>query len=282
MKIDVVVDYITVTTETRAVALETYVSPWFSEAAILGLKVFPWGANGYRGYTVPEGELSWGTGGAGKGIVRAWGGRSSAYWYELGMLGDNVSRIDLAVTAFFDSSRPDVARLAYCQLPDDSPRLKTLVMGTKGQTLYIGSRSSRVFLRLYDKGAKEGSYEPGLCWRYELEVKGPGAFSLFNSLAASNDARQAIVPLVRSSFETRGVSVPFDADSKVISIDWSRQTKLDKLEWFRKQVSPSVTKLLLMGFEPEVLEALGIMQHWRRQSADENIEPKFSLETLDS
>lgn len=48
------------------------------------------------------------------------------------------------------------------------------VSGETGDTLYIGSRTSEKFLRIYDKGAEQGD-EPGTRFRVELECKGGAA-----------------------------------------------------------------------------------------------------------
>lgn len=83
------------------------------------------------------------------------------------------SRIDVA----FDVERHFSVPEAYFTWQGKS---RTKVSAIENQTLYIGSRKSEMFWRIYDKAAEMGRPELSPLWRFELELKGERARQFWN------------------------------------------------------------------------------------------------------
>lgn len=86
------------------------------------------------------------------------------------LMGASVSRIDIAIDI------PEHLDLkAYKAALDEGAAVTrardwNLIVGRTGQTLYVGSRTSEKFLRIYDKAAEQNTEGPW--FRIELECKG--------------------------------------------------------------------------------------------------------------
>lgn len=90
----------------------------------------------------------------------------------------HASRLDFAVDVREGQADPTHIEAAWHAGKLDTHARKMTVIqatrrgqGTTGKTVYIGSRQSQAFLRVYDKGAEQGTTED---WtRIELEMKHP-------------------------------------------------------------------------------------------------------------
>lgn len=174
-----------------------------------------------------EGYRMVGAGGAAWGlrpedtILRLSGAAAHEWWVEAVQHADNVSRCDLEVTARLPSPVVDLHREHERQHATRTirgrgkPPVVGIIEGarytatgerrTTGGTLTIGSRSSDVYIRAYDKGAERagrsapppaegGSWGPGLWWRYEVEYK-------------RRRARDAVRALLDTPADQRGAAV---------------------------------------------------------------------------
>lgn len=85
------------------------------------------------------------------------------------------TRLDLAVDLIEEVSVPVLRALALHSMNDGAIRKRKwseIVNSEGGNTFYIGSRSSDLFGRLYDKGAQQGTHDIGIWTRVEFELKG--------------------------------------------------------------------------------------------------------------
>ncbi len=134
-----------------------------------------------------------------------------------------------------------------------------------GETLYIGSRRSDQFGRLYDKAAEEANTALfGRKWRYEVEYKDRRAQNVMKALIEP-EKRVPLPALIQNAvwwwFDERNIPplfdraynqrVAFETSGKIT--DTSRQ-----LTWLTKQVQPTVKRLLAQGEEDAVWAALGL------------------------
>lgn len=88
-------------------------------------------------------------------------------------LGGSVSRIDIAVDCKGQSDAADVYGCHISGSMKTRAQKVNMVIGTEGNTVYVGSRTSERYLRVYDKAAQmkmEGNWT-----RIELECKGEKA-----------------------------------------------------------------------------------------------------------
>jgi hypothetical protein len=118
-----------------------------------------------------------------------------------------------------------------------------VISNDNGHTIYVGSRQSERFIRIYDKAA-ESKIQGELWFRFELETKGDVAKALAQQLVSRNDwnatfdgLARAMVNLPNSSdyerFFTRGV-VP-------IGLPKLERTS-DREKWIESQVIPAVAR----------------------------------------
>lgn len=181
-------------------------------------------------------------------------------------LASHVSRLDLCVTARtgdaddtlivggFHAGRTAVFHGGH------KPAFELLQHSQRGTTLYVGSRASRSFGRLYNKHREsERDYYAG-CFRYEVEQKNDVAGDRAAYLAADPDRRGTIQRDVHSFFAKRGVQPCFPDGDGRLSVEPYRPHTDDqrRLLWLAGQVRVSVKALMDRGRTDDVLAALGL------------------------
>jgi len=179
---------------------------------------------------------------------------------------DNCTRVDLAVTLKFEEEVDPLVRQHYAEANrfrrESRPELgiKLIEGNEKAQTLYVGSRASDLFCRVYDKGAEAGNDSYQHCLRYELEVKGDPARRCAAYLAAAADRSAACASAVYQHVTRRGIQPHFSAAHSDMRINYIRPSTDDasRMAWLTNSVRPVIARLLLTRSPMEVLEALGI------------------------
>src|SRR3972149_6100989 len=270
------VDYLTITVSNpdKAVLLMQEAQRLKDDLTECGWKVRKWGMQGYVGYFIAG--LRWGM--RTDGCIMMLSGQDAAInWVPALALAQNVTRLDLAVTVALAGPITDVAKRAYALMltdPHGCPSKKRkdsyVENSAGGQTVYIGSRASDQFGRLYDKGcesAKDACAPPGLLWRYEVEFKSYRAKKLARQMEKtareeSVSVSGEIANLVRTWFIARGIRPLYGAGYHrgewVLELE-ARITDDDcSLNWLTLQVRPTVDRLRDRGRSAEVFEALGI------------------------
>jgi len=236
-----------------------------------GGKRRPWFFYGYSGFSIVtlEGHLATGKGTRG-GIVQSSGevsnllSREHARWEGAGV---KPTRVDLAVTLTLP--RPvELVRLALEKQRDDW----TVIVPSKkvgGGTLYVGSRKSTTFGRVYDKGAELNQRLPSssqiainYLWRAEVEYKQAQARAVWEEVKSSLDEgnlREFIIDVVVTWFANRGVGLPFSPNAaSIISVASRGVDDVRSLKWLHEQVRPCIWRLAENGRTAEVAEALDI------------------------
>ena len=233
-----------------------------------------WGMKGYVGYNIAG--LRWGIRDD-SDICMLSGPVAALNWEPALALAENVTRLDLAVTLTLSKPKLDVARAAYSLIITDpdkchcKKRKFTFIENNAGgQTLYIGSRASDQFGRLYDKGCESQELvcaPPGVIWRYEIEFKSYRAKNIAAQLAETHrkeesDISSDIGHFVNLWFLGRNVTpiwvaAPDDMDW-TCEIDAAITDDDASLRWLSIQVRPTVERLLDRKRADEVFEALGI------------------------
>jgi len=254
-----------------------------------GGKKRPWFFYGYSGFSVvtPEGHLATGRGTRG-GIVQASGevsnllSREHARWEQPTL---KPTRVDLAVT-FALPAPVELVRLALEHQQDDW----TMIVPSKkagGGTLYVGSRKSTTFGRLYDKGAElNQALPPGsqiatnYLWRAEVEYKQVHARAVWQEVIKSlqgGNLREFIVDTVITWFNKRGIGLPVSPSaSSIVSVASRAVDDIRSLKWLHEQVRPAVWRLAENGKIAEVAEALDVQPRNFALEAPRYLEENFN------
>jgi hypothetical protein len=189
----------------------------------------------------------------------------------------HCTRLDIQVTAELAGAHPDFLKRIYESQGASNgvqgrPSKYTHIRSTDGgQTLYVGSRSSMRFGRVYDKGVEQKSHEPGRCFRWELEIKDVLADQAVAMLVGSVDVQRSILGLVGSFFSERNVPVLWSVPSieekfiipRIVTDDAS------SLKWLRGPVATTVARLMETVGPEQTISAL--LSKWRDGGTDDDI-----------
>lgn len=268
-QLETAVDWLTVTTAKESVGLQWTDRYMQYRDGLPGdnphLVQKTWKTLGYEGVGVPGIRI-----GKSKdlGFIAVLSGQVSNELWKFFLPGARrVTRVDLAVTARFGIALPGLSKRYYeyvQECTEARPAQKyTLIENTKGgQTLYVGSRSSQQYGRVYDKGVEAKSAPPGFCWRYEVEYKKPLAQEITRVLkSVGQQESKAIVGTVHRWFASRSVPPMFrpEGDSIGTTVEAKVITDDRKVNWLRSQVAPTVAYLIARGRGHDALYALGLM-----------------------
>lgn len=222
----------------------------------------PWHWKGYHG--IHKGQLTYGRRDDSDIIQLS---SDAAHLYGLGLwdLASGCTRIDLAVTVKPKGEVSDAIRThydearAYRKLNRPSLDVRAILGNDKWQTVYIGSRSSDLFARIYDKGAESGLSDYDGSIRYEVEVKGKVADRCFTTLGATSDRAAWIRNVVHQHFARRGVEPAFGPLDPGLRINAIRPITTDasRLRWLAETVKPTVERLLIDHQPEQLMAALG-------------------------
>jgi len=173
--------------------------------------------------------------------------------------GCSISRLDLAKDI---TETPIDLPTIYQSLERGEARGTTRKFGRvtsndNGYTIYIGSRQSERFIRLYDKAAEQGLANRD--WkRLEVETKGMVARSVALALTNTNDWSQIFDNVVRGA-----IWLPKNADwlaffpMGIVTIGLPKETKeTDREKWIESQVTPAVAKHWIEHPESKAVQAL--------------------------
>lgn len=230
---------------------------------LCGNDLLPWHWNGYDGARC--GHASWGTRHDG-GYLRVSSDAAHVWWADIWKATNHYARLDLQVTvenlpagfdlALYTRNAAKVAPLRRGR-PIEWQYLETR---EKGCTTYVGSRSSAVFGRVYDKSAERGGDHLGGTWRYELECKDDAADGYARRLASAANPSATLTGLVHKWFHIRSVAPAFTptVDAELPMFDPNTTDDAKRLAWLRDHVSITVAKLLAKGYRNEVLQALNL------------------------
>jgi hypothetical protein len=222
----------------------------------------PWQMKGYRGWHTPHVRM----GSRPSGVLLSLSSqKSSDNWRDALAAAENCSRLDCAVDVRCDPPKPTVALDIYRNMghkPSRSgrPSSSRLIMGSDGgSTVYIGSRQSEFFGRVYDKGIEQQTHRRGEWWRWELEVKGSSAKVLSHQLSSVDVESVAIGCIVARWFRERcGVSFTFSDAIALCKWEPEPTTVDQKLLWLSRQVRPTVIELLRRGERERIWAALDL------------------------
>lgn len=154
----------------------------------------------------------------------------------------NITRLDLAIDDFTGRFTPDGLHSEMSKARTHAK--KVMLLKGDGDTLYVGSRTSTKYLRVYDKARQTDT--PGQWVRVEIELKGDAAQNAANALQGNSLAIVAMTAI------TDFVNFPENAawmeamNSAVPGIIEPTRRKLtDTRSWLLGTVAPSLAKEVL-------------------------------------
>lgn len=257
------IDWLTMTTRTDDIGFGWYdiYKKYRDEHIKEELKESPYHNGFYGGVRI--GSLAWGYSEA-LGYILVLSGQDANLLFDKLKPGTlRVTRLDLCVDVLLEEAE-SLAQRNFSAL-EKTKRLRakpSLYRGRDGgDTLYVGSRQSQQFGRLYDKGVQAGMAGSGLLWRYEVEFKTPLSGQIYDKIKSDtpNQRAERIRATVKAWFEERRIPVVFNVDNAPLIIMQTEArvtTAQRKLAWLRSQVQPSVQSLIESGYGKDVLHSL--------------------------
>lgn len=271
------IDYFTITAKLSSAGEVWKRAKMVAQTLELTYTPRPWRFFGYQGFIYSHpivGHFAYGESSNDlMGVIAQGSGELSARFCSAFFVeASRWSRIDLAVTVELDQADETIAEGYYNYVNNNGygHRTYSIIKNTLGgSTLYVGSRSSNEFGRIYDKGI-ESKITPvkGKIWRYEVELKGEKSKIASNQLKIYGDhmdhKSHPIVTTVYDWFNARGCAPIFlrrGQDGLDLVLHAENKSYDQKLVWLRKQVSPTVRDLITLNRTDEVMKALGITDY---------------------
>jgi hypothetical protein len=196
-----------------------------------------------------------------------------------------ATRIDCQVTIYTGDDRASHitsqmhAAAAEADRRPTNRRFKIDTYGQRGsiETVYIGSRSSSQFARIYDKEVQSRDAYYAGCVRYEVQFKAELARALGTEVYDSPlQPAYHCGPVVQAWFHQRGVSLPCVFSAPTFDLPRvGRPTDDDEraLQWLHRQVRPSVSDLLTRVSRETIMYTLGL-------STEDDSQMVYALEEI--
>jgi hypothetical protein len=232
--------------------------------------VKPWAWQGYSGMKCGQVEIG---DRLDSTIVRLQGKAADDWLREKLPTGHNITRLDIALTFWSDLNRDGLIALHSLEAEGKRNTLQSrpfrvrLIDGKgDGNTLYVGSRSSELWVRIYDKEKSPNTtdeYKGAL--RYEVELKEDTAREALERCTRRGYSARSCLEVLTSLLIRRGICALGTGGicGEIFPPSSLPVTSLeDSLRWLETQVRPSVSRLMREGYEQEVLEALGLGRYF--------------------
>ncbi len=177
----------------------------------------------------------------------------------------NVTRLDLQNTIQSETDVPTHARDTLRFLEDEhekSGSKKPLNVEykrrqKKGDCLWIGSRTSPRFFRIYDKTREQNGLVPPNLWRYEVEFKAKQAAQVWRTMVQSHCSTKVITEIVVAGFALKGIDLSWieHAEPRRLPSSYQKTDIERKLRWIQRNVSRTSKELVEAGYGD-------VLRHW--------------------
>lgn len=165
-----------------------------------------------------------------------------------------VTRLDLAIDVL--GTHIDLMSLGYSARVKDAPgtaRKVNFYGGNDGQTVYVGSRSSEKFMRIYDKAAEQ-KMQGALWTRFELELKGDSARAAASQMMLLSDLeRPEFIKGLMKSLYNPDVQVYQDViNAQAIPLETSKDVQDNTVTWLMNSVARTLAKTMVRRADIDV------------------------------
>lgn len=159
---------------------------------------------------------------------------------------DTCRRLDLAIDAVETGLNIDALFKALKQgKATTNVKKYSLITGNQGDTLYIGSRESEQFIRIYDKAKEQGDFTSDKI-RIEIELKGSRALQMadYISGATETEAIRRTQQLINSvvDFNTKVWSEIMGTEN--VGLAKAKDELPDTEKWLMQSVAPAMAKYI--------------------------------------
>jgi hypothetical protein len=178
-------------------------------------------------------------------------GSAASNAFALCDYAQSCSRIDVQITIRMECGSVDAMMLYLLASALDAPTRRGKPVSVSSvfdrescQTIYIGKRSSDIFLRIYNKFAESGKEEYRDCVRFEVELKGKAAQQLWDYSASNDVGTMHALQVLIGLFARRGINIK-EYTSLIEPVDFApreRSAADVTMAWYRRQVAPSLKK----------------------------------------
>jgi len=139
-----------------------------------------------------------------------------------------------------------------------NPELQLTDTPQGAKMLTVGSRTSQLYGRMYDKFRESAMPEYASCVRWEVETKAETAKDLNGYMRDHRGEAGTTRAIVKQFWEHRGMSPFWDTFEGMENRPPAKRSKTDetKLAWLATQVRPTLTTLAEHGKIEEAIRAL--------------------------
>lgn len=198
-------------------------------------------------------------------LVRLSGETAGAHWWHLVRHAKKITRLDLAVTVRPVPADPRLAAKHLRQVlrwrKGRAQPFKVNYHGTPEgiQTIYLGSRTSATYGRIYDKWAESEEDRWRDSWRYEVECKDAVATRLARVLVGEPDRDWPVRVYVYDWFTKHGCRPWFPRPGGDVHAPSAREATEDDrtMRWWDEQVATVYARLAPKFGTRRMLSALG-------------------------
>lgn len=202
-------------------------------------------------------------------LLQVSGQTAAEAWTRLVSCGGLPTRLDVQVSLRLPTSQPlfwssflrpstrkhqrPKSSLPRCGRRSDS---SGLALGT------VGDRTKARYLRVYDKGVEQGTHEPGIYWRMELEAKKALARNLWADLQTTGDVQSWAFDTLSEQWKLSGYCWPLSgarSGRRGVSAYERRDVDAVRLaKWARESVAPAMQRLVAKYGAAEVRRLLDL------------------------
>jgi len=280
--IDIGLDWLTLTTKESSRGAEWH-EAFVGVASVEQARGHKWREVHLLGYAGEQcGHIFWGKGQNGW-MVRLSSQLADEQGYLFAPEAVHCTRIDMQVTCEFTTRAPHLIERLYehavaAPAKNGRPPAYTLLKQSDGAcTLYVGSRSSGLYGRIYDKGMEQALGEPGKYIRFELECKDWASDQAVAIVRPSSSPEAQMMAMVGRFFTDRSIAVPWSyvRPEETFVPPKLKTEDAQVLKWLRGPVATSVARLMdTVGYE-QTLRAL--FCKWRESNSDDDIIGQMAL-----
>lgn len=223
----------------------------------------PWFFRGYEGVQSANGEVSYGVNKKdARTILIARGAVADDIFITRPPRPSMLSRIDIQTTVVYEYPQYDLLKHIYEFAGGVVSKKTHIVNSDGGETVYVGSRHSQLYVRVYDAGVKHELGKEATIFRYEIEVKKPMAQTLADVLWQQPTVKKMRLSMADWQYqvlEKRAIEPPWEQG--VVQARWDslvqRKTHEDTtFAWLAGQVSAAVQNCLDKGYTRDELCAV--------------------------
>jgi hypothetical protein len=167
---------------------------------------------------------------------------------ELSQDGYQFTRLDLAIDIHgVEIDIPLLAQSEHKGSVNNDPILVTKGKDARGgSTLYLGSRTSEKFLRIYDKAKEQGLADVN--WvRVELELKGETATKIASRIVHMSDDDVAIFVkgMIKGMYEPENEGYQRAIDAPARKVGSTKNTNHGAYDWLMTHVSKTIARVII-------------------------------------